>query len=139
MITIDVLKSTVKEFHAKFTRPGIDELVISGPYDLKVDWPNAWPCGGQAGVYALADEAGEVKYIGKASCNATIGARFGSYWHYDENRDAKPQYEWLNSIRYVYVIGMPEGHEFEAPAIEEYLVSNLNPSLNVVGKKHIDI
>lgn len=108
-------------------------LEISEPFDTNNPWDHSsWPNNGLPGVYIFADEDKKVLYIGKAS--ATITARLSAYWCKGENGETKSK-DWKSeNIRYVYTIGIPRNRAFEAPSIEEFLIGEVQPERNTVGK-----
>jgi hypothetical protein len=65
------------------------------------------------------DEAGALTYVGKASCNNDFGYRLAGYFEYGPDRRAQAKHLHYVATRYIYVISLPVGHGFEAPAIEE--------------------
>ena len=131
--TLQDLSTALQELNQSFPRPGIPPLSLAEPYDLQHDWPESWPNAEFAGVYAMLDDAKTLLYIKKSSFGAGIGARLGAWFGYGPNREASPKHEALKVVRYVVTLGVPKGHEFEAPAIEEFLIGRLHPALNKVG------
>ena len=118
--------------NTKYPRPGL-KLEGSEPFDTKNPWDySSWPNNGLPGVYIFANEDNKVQYVGKAS--ATISARLSAYWCKGENGETKSK-DWKSEgIRYVYTIGVPNERAFEAPSIEEFLISHLKPVRNTIGK-----
>lgn len=129
------LQEALQEFNLKFPRPGIEPLAISAPYDLKNDWPKTYPHARHQGVYCFVDEAGMLLYIGKTSCNNDFGYRLSGYFEYGPARQAQAKIVHHVSVRHILFIPLPAGHGFEAPAIEEWLISRLNPPLNKTGSR----
>lgn len=129
------LQEALNEFNATYPRPGIEPLVLSKPYDLQQDWPTNYPFMRHKGVYCFVDEAGTLTYVGKVSCRNDFGYRLAGYFEYGPDRRARAKHSHHAATRYIYVISLPSGHEFEAPAIEEWLISRLNPPLNKVGRR----
>lgn len=124
-------------FNSKYPRPNMPPLKESLKY-FKKDWPKSWYGADKAGVYLFFNENDELIYIGKASSNQNIGNRLGSHFKYN-TKNNKQTWETVNfeenEIHYVVTIPILEnGHEFEAPAIEEYLISKLNPTSNTHGR-----
>jgi hypothetical protein len=80
-----------------------------------------------AGVYIIYADDGALLYIGKASTNNWIDKRAWS--HEDpEHRIRGVRRRWI------YAIPLPEEQAFLAPALEEFLISRLNPPANRVGR-----
>jgi len=130
MADLQELRATLRLFQERFPRPGVCILQFSDPYDFDRDWPELWPNAAQAGVYALCNASGEVLYIGEASC---LGHRLSAHFQYGEGNRPQARRDEFRNVRLVLTVGLPEGHEFEAPAIEKYLIAQLNPKLNVLG------
>ena len=134
------LKSAISELNDNFRRPGLPALEFSLPlYDLKSDWTKTYPNADGPGVYVLLDGNQVVVYVGKASFSATIGSRLGNHIVRDSNGEpcvSNPAWESAH-IRYISTIGLPIVHAFEAPAIEEFLITRLQPCpfLNHIGRK----
>lgn len=137
MAALSELRTAIDKFNQQFPRPGMKQCEVSASYDLPSDWPKTWPSSDHAGVYVLLNQEEEVLYVGKASFNRSLGSRLGDYFCYGENREASIKQERLKDqgVRYVVTIGVEHGHEFEAGAIEEYLIHELQPRLNVVGRR----
>jgi hypothetical protein len=134
MPTLAELHACIRELNEHFPRPGLT-LEFSTPYDLASDWPNTWPGAVSAGVYAFIGEQDDLLYVGKASCGATIGSRLGAYFGYGPERRAKVYNDFYAGVRKVATLALPEGRQFEAPAIEEFLIARLGPPLNKVGRR----
>ena len=130
------IELAIEEFNERYPRPGIDPIAIKGEYDLAGDWPNTYPNVDSAGVYIFLDEAENLLYVGKTSCNSSFGSRLGAYFMYGEDRTKyKVKNEYYADVKKILTIPLPKGHEFEAGAIEEYLIQALDPKLNIVGRK----
>jgi hypothetical protein len=127
------VESVIKEFNKKYPRPGLEPIAIKGEYDLAIDWPQTYPSVKSAGVYIFLDGSDNLLYIGKASCKNTFGYRFGSYFKYGEDGKYRATHEYYANARKILPIPLPDGHEFEAGAIEEYLIRELKPPLNKQG------
>ncbi|RBP50760.1 hypothetical protein [Arenicella xantha] len=99
-------------------------------------WVDPWPYLDEAGVYAFLTSSLEVFYIGKASMGNGLGYRVNSYCTYADKlrTTCKLRHEWENfDVRYVYMIVVPDTSRFEAPALEEYLLSKIKTVANKNG------
>lgn len=97
-------------------------------WNRNIPYPNCT----RAGVYAFLDEDMSVVYIGKAR---NFGKRFGQYFGYAEDgescmiRDAR-----VPDARYIKNYATPNGKEYMALSLEEYLISKLNPKDNTMSR-----
>jgi excinuclease UvrABC nuclease subunit len=79
----------------------------------------------------------EVLYVGKAS-QGPIGGRLAHYFKYNPDRKtcrvvhAGPG-GWSSPPIYVVGVAVPDELAFEAAALEEYLIRELQPSDNTLG------
>lgn len=108
-------------------------------------WSDFWnftgpiPNGSYKGCYALYSET-ELIYVGVA-IDAAINVRTASYTNvaangYNNlNRPYKPIKEWeLNGLKAIRTIGFPDFQWYLAAALEKYLISELKPRYNKLGK-----
>ena len=128
------VRGAIEKLYEFAPRPNIEGLIISKPYDLETDWPDQyWPNTDLPGVYLFANEEGKTLYIGKASCNSTVGYRLGAYWKNSPEKKALPKTEKAKGVRYVSTITIPQEYAFEVPSIEEWLISTVKTPRNKVG------
>ena len=127
------LQNALDEFNLNFPRPGIKPLAFSAPYDLRNDWPKTYPHARHQGVYCFVDGIGTLLYIGKTSCNTDFGYRLAAHFEYGPARQAQAKLSHHASVQHILFIPLPPGHGFEAPAIEEWLITRINPPLNKTG------
>jgi len=119
---------------------------IAAPYDLFPEkgggvfvcenrWPKSWKHPLRAGVYAFFSEDAALLYVGRASFRSSISARLATYCGYQEGpeRLCKLSNRWNQLPRYVVTVAVPDQTKFEASALEEYLISKLQPPENSVG------
>jgi len=107
-------------------------ITISSRYDLKSDWPKTWPDNEKPGVYLLLDEQTNILYVGKSS--VCIGSRLNAHFHYGAKRECVPYSDQLSSIRFIWTIGFSADNWFLSTALEEYLIAELDPDFNKVGR-----
>jgi len=100
-------------------------------------WPEEWPNAGRSGVYLIFGEDRDLLYVGKASMSNSLGARLSSYFGYDENKvHCKVCHKsWHKKPCYIVSVAVPENMLFEAPALEEFLISKLPIPENTRGRK----
>ena len=128
MSNLSDLKKAVEEMNIRFPR-SFGEIAITDPLDISVKPDVSWPSNKYAGVYVFLDEFGDILYIGKASFGNCIGGRLNQ--RFDSNWS--PKSPDSQGCKYITTIPVPDTHRFEAPAIEEYLLSKLKTKLNSVG------
>lgn len=135
---ISELRLALEQFNLNFPRPNMGALELQGPYDISIDFCTAYPNAYLPGVYIIFHRNGSILRIGKASCNNTITSRLSCYFKWgtldSEGLHKHPGYE---EARIVYTIGIPKDRAFEAPAVEEYLIGQLNPPYNINGSNTI--
>ena len=144
----DVAKA-VSEYELRYRRDDLPRLELSDEYCLfppdpfdGVGWPTVYPNADRAGVYVIANERREVLYIGKASYSRSISARLGSYFHYEDDKKTCKVFHrdlWSSVPHWIVTIAVPSGQEFEAPALEEYLITRFKSKLpdNKIGTSPI--
>lgn len=141
---LENLLSAVRSYGQNYRNPRMHPFDVAEPYDMSPErdrasvicsaqWPEIWPHAGRAGIYAFLNEGLEVIYVGKASLRNSLGARISSYCGYGTHRECRFYGEWKNLPRYVLVVAVPDETRFEAPALEEYLIRELQPSDNSTG------
>jgi hypothetical protein len=138
----------LEEYKAKYRRPGLPDLRLSGLYALfpaeaqTVDadhhWNEKWPHSDEAGVYFIFAGSGHLLYVGKASMSHHIGDRLSFYFGSDRASKACTivhESQWNERPMYVATVAVPQDMKFEAAALEEYLIAALDPCDNVNGAK----
>jgi len=146
MSTRDNALRAISDYEQRFRRDDLDRLEVSGLYDLfpsnggvpvpvAASWPNdQWPYAKRAGVYLIFDEKLDLLYVGKASLNSSIGDRLYTYFREGQDHGCRIRHEgWDRPPRYVTTIAVPENTRFEAPALEEFLITRLQPTSNRIG------
>lgn len=144
--THDDFLREVRAYQERYRSPVLVPFKIAAPYDLfperdicsfsyQQKWPDSWLYPMRAGVYAFFSEDAKLLYVGKASFRSSISARLATYCGYQEGRRSpcKLSNQWKSSPRYVAIVAVPEETRFEASALEEYLISKLQPPENSVG------
>jgi hypothetical protein len=147
MASLDEAIDAAQKWAAEHRHPGRPKVAVSDVYDLfperattppldHLRWPATWPHAARAGVYLIADDTMSLRYVGKASGGNSIGARLSTYFMYGQNRQCRVVHDnWKGAPRYVVTIAVPEDSGFEAPALEEYLIRELDPPDNTVGRR----
>ena len=95
-------------------------------------WSDPWPFDKRAGVYFIFSEDHQILYIGKTSMGQCLGKRL--YCHFGGGTACEYDVAgWGTEPYFVVNIAVPHESPFEAPALEEYLIADLSPKLNVHG------
>jgi len=132
--------AAIERYERTYRSSSLAALRRSEVYDLFPDngqygWPEPWPFTDDAGVYIVMDSALEVLYVGTS---ARLGWRLSEYFVY-QNRTTGPckvkDSDWVRPPRYVFCIAVPEQFKCEAPALECFLIQELNPPNNRRGLK----
>lgn len=126
--TLTDLINAVEEMNVRFPR-AFGSISITAPLDISVKPNVSWPSNKHAGVYVFLDEKNEILYIGKASFGSCIGSRLNKRF----DSDWIPKSQYSKGCKYITTIPVPDAHRFEAPAIEEFLLSRLKTRSNSVG------
>jgi hypothetical protein len=130
---LDTFKLDISDWYSLFPAARDEELEKK-----RKQWPGAYPQSDRQGVYLIFNENKELLYIGKASMNNNIGSRLGSYFSYENDKvTCKVNHEWSSDPKYIITISVPNEMSFEAPALEEYLITEFAHSLpdNTMGTK----
>jgi hypothetical protein len=114
------IEAIITEFQKTYPRPGLNSLVVTW-YDVDKEWPKSWPSGKLPGVYIFLDSNEDLLYIGKASSGRSLKTRLRAYFKNNDGvclRKGKAK-----DTCYVGFLPLPLEHGFEAPAIEEYMIT----------------
>jgi excinuclease UvrABC nuclease subunit len=147
MKTYEDVKKKIKTYVKNFRRNDVGNLEVSDLYDLFPDrkaktpekvtakWPDDYPYQSHRGVYIIFDDSLHLLYIGKASMGNCLGNRLANYFGYADDRQACRIWhdDWTKEPRYIMTVAVPIDMPFEAPALEEYLVTSLQPCNNTQG------
>jgi hypothetical protein len=140
----------VNEYILHYRRSEFKPLTTQGPIDLFPEkqvpigikpahtfenWQSADLTSSHPGVYLVYSESFAVLYIGKASMKALIGRRLWTYFGNGDKCIIKDPKKWEHTPRFLVNIAVPDDMPFEAPLLEEYLIGQIDPSGNVLGKK----
>lgn len=107
----------------------------TGPYLLE-QLAEFWRSSQFAGCYVFYSDDLDVLRIGKASITNTIERRLRQRFRYDHKAEnwthcTREKAVWTNSIRFVEAIAVNK--PYEAPSLEEFLISELQPPYNNNG------
>jgi hypothetical protein len=140
---LDKLKRALDDYQRTYRHPNLPRLECSDLYALfteetvpiaKMRWDDKWPNSERAGVYLIFSKTGKLLYVGKAW---VIGRRLANYFQYDlsqgQTKKCRVVHDWKEPPMYVATVAVPEISIFEAAALEEFLIRNLEPCENKMG------
>ncbi len=130
MKTLSEVRVSINTFNRDFPRPNISPITLSDPIELKLGYLKMLPDISNAGVYIFLTADDHVMYVGKASAGSTIEARLRSHFSRCGQLRVTQKKIWSQIPKRVAIIVMPKGHDFEAPALEEFLILECNPPDN---------
>ena len=143
MHTYDDALAAIMTYSRKYRRDDVPPLEIVGLCDLDPhlegadarvtsDWSKPWPNNHRFGVYLIFDERVALLYVGKSS-GMGIGRRLYDWFGQGERCRVSPGH-WSRRPRYVLSAAVPVEMHFEASALEEYLIRELDPCDNARGR-----
>ena len=132
---LETLIAAVEEFHAWVHLPGCGRLSPKLMFEFKPEsvWSDGYHVDAALpGCYIFEDHAGALYYVGSVSANSGFGYRFANgYVCRDPADPAKIKRSGnATNCRRIYVVDVPPEHAFIAPALEQFLISYLNPQCN---------
>jgi len=128
MATIQEIQVHIEEL--KRLVPGMPSLALSEPWFIPGSWAeHEYPNSSLPGVYIFADVTANIIYVGKASTG--LGYRIGNEY---VGRDGVLKGNKVVGAAALYTIPLPKQLFFLSPAVEEFLISRLQPERNSVGK-----
>jgi len=145
MLTLERVREALRHYNESYRHPSLRLLTLSEVYGLFPDttntgqatlaWPATWPCAGDPGVYLIFGPQMNLLYVGKASLSHTLGGRLSAYFQYapDGSRGCAVLGTWSARPTFVMTIAVDSDKAFEAPALEEHLISELQPPDNTRG------
>lgn len=122
--SLDSFKNKIIEYFSSSHLVTSEEWLITP--DNKASYPNS----SKPGVYIFTDENNNILYVGKASSG--LGQRLGNEYidKYCNIKGSK-----ILGAKKLFTIAVCEEFSFLAPAIEEFLIKELDPPINKTGKK----
>ena len=141
MSVVQDVEKSLREYHERFRNPRLEIPTPSPLYFLAKQesgdsssentWPARWPNAEKPGVYVLLDADGHLLYIGKAD---NLGVRLSSYFHHGPNKTCRIKHDWGPKPP-CSLFTVPVAETFEAYSLEQYLIEQLNPPINRLGKR----
>ena len=149
-MSLSEIKEALRVYHDRIWPEDVAPLEWSGLQALFPElelapevtsrWPEASPSGSRPGVYFIFGSGLRLLYVGKASMKSNIGARLSSHFKYDGSpaRGCLVVGNWSEQPRCIATVPLPDEMAYQAPALEEYLIAQLSPPVNVQGKRRKD-
>jgi hypothetical protein len=135
------ISGAIARYHDTYRHPGLGPLELSGIYALfpgesssvaiEYWWPAWWPNGNQPGVYLIFSTNMELLYVGMSG---HLGSRLNCWfwWEAGPGSGCKVMHNWKNRPHYVATVAL--GRAFEALGLEGFLIEELNPPENTLGR-----
>ena len=135
------LAAAVAEFHNWVELPKHRHLFPKLMFEFREETPWSDPYRvdpGLPGCYAFENDDGEIYYVGSVSANSDFGYRFvnGYICKHPEDKTKVQRLGHATEARRIYVIDVPKEYAFIAPALEQFLISYLEPKGNLKDKVH---
>lgn len=132
------LAAAVAEFQNWVKLPKLSHLSAKLMYEFTEQsvWADQYKVNaGLPGCYVFEDANGELVYVGSVSGNEDFGRRFAGSYVRKHPADATKVEQLGNAVgaRKIYVVDVTKEYAFIAPALEQFLISYLNPRLNAKG------
>jgi hypothetical protein len=136
------ITDAIARYHDTYRHPGLGRPELSGLYALfpgessdvavEYSWPAWWPNGSQPGVYLIFGANMELLYVGKSG---QLGYRLNHWfwWEAGPGSGCKVMHNWRTKPYYLATVAL--GREFEALGLEGFLIEELHPSENTMGRR----
>lgn len=112
----------------------LHEIYKLYPTEGEYGFTEPWPCGDNGGVYLIIDENQTVIYVGQTKA---FGRRFYQYFAMVDDRCVLRSPNWRGNPDAIVVIPIADAVAYERLSLEEYLILNLNPIDNTLGKSYL--
>jgi hypothetical protein len=119
--------AAVDQYGSDYRHPGRPPLIVHDAHTMsstgiRGSWEGT-EASCKSGCYLIFSADGDLLYVGKASNTKSLGSRLVRF-RYNEHG-------WLPKPEWVVMVEVPE--PFEAPSLEEFLISKLQPRFNDRG------
>jgi hypothetical protein len=132
MSNADRLQSKITWYCEKYNI--LPPFKLSEPYDVDSVSKERYPNSDRPGCYAIFTASDELLYIGKASNNNVMGFRLGAIWHLNADKIAYiPRGDWGGKKPQI-IRTIPVNEPYEAPSLEDFLIRELQPPCNTIGR-----
>jgi hypothetical protein len=132
MINADTLQSKITWYCETYNILPIFKL--SEPYDVDSVSKEQYPNSDRQGCYAIFTASDELLYIGKASNYNVMGFRLGAIFHRNADKTAYVARGDFGGKKPQIIRTIPVNKPYEAPSLEEFLIRELQPPCNTIGK-----
>lgn len=132
---IELLEAAVSEFHNWVELPRYQRLSPKLMFEFTPDtvWKDQYKVdAGLPGCYVFENDEGVLYYVGSVSANSGFGYRFGNGYFCRDSDDMTKvkRLGKATAARRIYVVDVPKEYAFVAPALEQFLISYLDPRDN---------
>lgn len=133
--SFEKLAAAVAEFHKWVELPRHQHLFPKLMYEFTPAsvWADQYKVDARLpGCYVFEDDEGDLYYVGSVSANSSFGYRFANGYVCKDPKDTTKimRLGHASSARRIYVVDVPKEYAFIAPALEQFLISYLNPRCN---------
>ena len=122
------LRDVVKFYSETYRNPHLPPFQVCEPHSMTSWWGESWRQPNRAAMWFIRP-VGKSFGWGRASLTSDVGARLAAHDH------QKPRRAWREQAAFVQFVSVPEA--FEAPSLEEYLIKELRPTGNILGRTPI--
>lgn len=135
----DRVRDALRLFESKWPRPGLPDALealyeVQDNVDIPSNWKLAWADGGilrkhaeSPCVYFFFDSGGKLLYVGQTRI---LGKRMASHFDVKNSR-------WKGRVASIGLLPIPTECWFEILAIEAFMIQELSPPENNIGKNGI--
>lgn len=131
--TLENARDLVKKYNDEYdTNFELDkEYSLYPDKDCEYGFRNCQPFYNKGGVYLILDENKNILYVGQTKY---FGSRFYYYFKADQNGNCIPVHNWTKKPYAIVAIPTIDEKKYERLSLEEYLIQNLQPADNTLGK-----
>jgi hypothetical protein len=135
MTALEKLVAAVAEFHNWVKLPNHHDLEPKLMYEFTDSslWSDQYQVDPSlTGCYVFVDDEESIYYVGSVSANSSFGYRFANGYVCKDPEDPLRVKRLGNASKAnrIMVIDLPREYAFVAPALEQFLITYLNPSAN---------
>lgn len=136
MKALDQIKSAVNEFQSWVVLPELQENLepkLMLEFSDASLWADQYKVdAARVGCYAFEGDSEKIYYVGSVSANSSFGYRFANgYICKDPKQPSKvKRLGKASKAKRIFVVDLPREYAFVAPALEQFLITYMNPEEN---------